>query len=304
VLAGLLAAADTIAPVRAKRLIIWAIPIGIVAVAAYGFWQGTSLDVVNAVRTGDLDAVKAALARDPSLVHTKVYPQGAERVDQQRDYQARTGESAWQGRWLVHEAAALGAGAVPMLDLLAGAGADLTVRLSGRTLLHLAARDGNLEVATWMIDRGLDADLRNDCSDRCDEAGQTPLHDAQAFRADDMSALLLARGADVDAVAQNGRTPLHLAAQGGQLGGAFVLCRYGADPTRRDIQGQSPYDLVLAPGMPRDASRADGAQLAQLGTWLKPDGGCARVAATARTSGTPVSDEAARVAFGETVPAR
>ena len=127
-----------------------------------------------------------------------------------------------------------------MLDLLAGAGADLTVRLSGRTLLHLAARDGNLEVATWMLDHGLDPDLRNDCSNRCDEAGQTALHDAQAVRADDMSALLLARGAEVDAIAQNGRTPLHLAAQGGQLGGAFVLCRHGADPARRDIQGQTP----------------------------------------------------------------
>jgi ankyrin repeat protein len=289
--------------VRAKPpWFVWAIPIGIVAVAAYGFWQGTSIDLVNAVRSGDLETVKTALARDPSLVHTKVYPQGYERVDQQRDYQARTGESAWQGRLLIHDAAARGEGAVAMLDLLAGAGADLTARLAGRTLLHLAARDGNLEVATWMLDHGLDADLRNDCSDRCDEAGQTALHDAQAVRADDMSALLLARGAEVDAIAQNGRTPLHLAAQAGQLGGAFVLCRHGADPTRRDIQGQTPFDLVVAPGQPRDPSRSTAAQLGQLGAWVKPDGGCARVAATARSGGTPVSDEAARVVFAETVP--
>jgi ankyrin repeat protein len=280
---------------------IWAIPIGIIALAAYGYWQGTPLDLVDAVRRGDLETVKAALARDRSLVHTKVYPQASERADQQRDDQARTGESAWQGRWLIHDAAARVEGAVPMLDLLAGAGADVTVRLTGRTLLHLAARDGNLEVATWMLDHGLDADLRNDCSDRCDEAGQTALHDAQAVRADDMSALLLARGAEVDAVAQNGRTPLHLAAQGGQLGGAFVLCRHGADPARRDIQGQTPYDLVLAPGQP---SRATAEQLSQLGAWLEPGGGCARVAAIARTRGTPVTDEAARVVFAETVPRR
>jgi ankyrin repeat protein len=287
--------------VRAKRLIVWAIPLGIVAVAAYGYWQGTPLDVVNAVRRGDLETVKNALARDPALVHTKVYPQGYERVDQQRDYQARTGESAWQGRWLIHDAAGRGEGAVPMLDLLAGAGADLTVRLSGRTLLHLAARDGNLEVATWLLDHGLHANLRNDCTERCDEAGQTALHDAQTIHADDMSALLLRRGAEVDAVAQNGRTPLHLAARAGQLGGAFVLCRHGADPTRRDIQGQSPYDLVLAPGHPRDPGRVTTDQLDQLAAWLRPEGGCGRVAATARATGAPVADDAARVVFAETV---
>jgi hypothetical protein len=280
----------------------WAIPLGIAAVAAYGFWQGTPLDVVNAVRSGDVATVKAALARDPSLVHTKVYPQGYERVDQQRDYRARTGDSPWQGRLLIHEAAAAGDGAVAMLDVLAAAGADLTVRLSGRTLLHLAARDGNLEVAGWLLGHGLDANLRNDCTDRCAEAGQTALHDAQALRADDMSALLLARGAAVDALAQDGRSPLHTAAQAGQLGGAFVLCRHGADPSRRDIQGQTPYDLAVAPGQPRDAAAAGGGQLADLIGWLKPDGGCARVAATARSSRAPVSDEAARVVFAETVP--
>lgn len=71
-----------------------------------------------------------------------------------------------------------------MLDALAAAGADLTVRLNGRTLLHLAARDGNLEVVIWLIDRGADVEASNDCPAPCPERGQRPLHDALAFNDD------------------------------------------------------------------------------------------------------------------------
>ena len=35
--------------------------LGILAVAAYGFWQGTPQDVVNAVRSGNVDGLKAVL---------------------------------------------------------------------------------------------------------------------------------------------------------------------------------------------------------------------------------------------------
>ncbi len=57
---------------------IWmarALVLGILAVAAYGFWQGTPQDVVNKVRAGNVEGLKAALARDPANVHTKVYAQ-------------------------------------------------------------------------------------------------------------------------------------------------------------------------------------------------------------------------------------
>lgn len=190
--------------------------------------------MVNAVRRGDLKAVTAEIARDPASVHARVYPQAYERVSQQRDYQARYGRSPWEGRYLIHDAAARGD--LPILETLAAAGADLTVRLDGRSLLHLAAREGNLQVAAWLLERG-----------------------------------------------------------------AFVLCRYGADPTRLDVAGKTPYDMSRMPTRKRDPQRARTDEEAMLTAWLRPNDGCAIVAATVRATGSPVSDDDARKVFAETV---
>ena len=66
-------------------------PLGILAIAAYGFWRGTPQDVVNAVRRGNVEAVRSALARDPANVHTKVYAQAYESLKSRSDYISRTG---------------------------------------------------------------------------------------------------------------------------------------------------------------------------------------------------------------------
>jgi hypothetical protein len=270
------------------------------AAAIYGWVQGTQVDIVNAVRRGDVDAVRAALARDPSLVHTRVYPQGYERASDQQAYLTRTGRSAWTGRVLVHEAADHADQAVALLELLAGAGADLHVRLDGRTLLHRAVHDGRVDVATWLLDHGADVDAPNACEDGCAERGETPLHEPRLVQGEAMVALLMARGAALEAATARGRTPLHRAAQAGQLGNAVALCRYGADPARVDAEGQTPYDLARAPGIQRD-TQLRSEDLRSLEAWLAPAGGCAQVSATARAGGAPVSDDAARQVFAATV---
>ena len=292
---------DTIAAVSATpwRFLL-VLPLGIVALAAYGYWQGTPQDIVNAVGRGDRSAVTAALARDPALVHTKVYPQAYERASERRAYEARFGRSPWEGRYLIHNAIGL-AEAVPMLETLTAAGADLSVRLKGRTLLHLAASAGNLEVATWLLEGGADVHAVNDCEAGCEQRGQTPLHDAQAFRDSEMSELLLAHGARVDAPSVNGRSPLHVAGDGSRLSGAFVLCRHGADPAQKDRSGKTPYDLARSPASSRDPNRVRPEDEAQLVQWLKPDGGCQQVAAAARSTGAPVSEDDARKVYAQTV---
>jgi ankyrin repeat protein len=191
--------------------------------------------------------------------------------------------------------------AVPMLDALTKAGADLTVRLHGRTLLHLAAGDGQLQVLTWLLRRGADVHAVNDCPAGCEQRGQTALHDAQAPGGDGASELLLARGARVDALSEAGRSALHVAAAGGNLPGVFLLCRHGADPARKDSSGATPHALA------QRAARAGVSQglpvewAAPLAQWLEPGGGCAHVAALAHSTGAPVPEDAARVIYGKSV---
>lgn len=274
--------------------------LGVAGFAAYGFWRGTPQSIVDAVRSGDLAAVRARLDRDPAEAHTQVFPQAYERASERRRYQARFGKSPWEGRLLIHEAASRIEDPTPMLDLLAGAGADLSVRLEGRTLLHLAARDGNLAVAAWLLDHGADVNATNDCSD-CPEKRQTALHDAQAFRDGEMSELLLTRGARVDARSASGGTPLHVAAGRGRLLGAFVLCRYGADPSIEEGAGLKAEDLALAP-QDQDPSTEPSADAEMLALWLKPGGGCSIVSEMSRVAGEPVSEDSAREVFSRTVP--
>jgi ankyrin repeat protein len=276
---------------------IWmarALVLGILALAAYGFWQGTPQDVVNAVRRGDAAALQAALARDQASVHTKVYAQAFETQSSRTNYRTRTGLDPWEGRYLVHDAVQVSSNALAVLDVLAAGGADLGVRLHGKTLLHLAAAEGDLEVATWLIDHGADVHAVVDCRDGCAERGYTPLHSGLEFRDDKMTELLLARGAVVEAAGADGRTTLHVAAARGKLSGAFVLARYGADLARADASGDTPFELAGGPAPGGTATPADLAAFAQ---WFAPGGPFAAVSASVRASGTPMSEDDARAVF-------
>ncbi len=270
---------------------------GILAVAAYGFWQGTPQDVVNAVRRGDVEGLKSALRKDPENVHTKVYAQAYESQSARNNYRSRTGKDPWEGRYLVHDAVEVSAEPLPILDALLAGGADFTVRLNGRTLLHLAATEGDVAVATWLLDHGADIHAVIDCADNCPERGYTPLHAGLAFRDDEMSVLLLARGARVDAAGANGRTAMHVAADRG-LSGALVLARHGADVLRKDAEGKTPYDLALVPA-PGATVPAD--ELRKFAQWFTPGGPFDTLSAKVRASGSPMSDEAARDLI-ETLP--
>lgn len=284
---------------KLRAVITWALLTAILGLAAFGYWQGTPQDIINAVHVGDVLAVNSALASDPALARTKVYPQAYERVSQQKEFEAKFGRSPWQGRYLVHDALAL-AEPLPMLQALLAAGADLWVRLDGATLLHLAVRAGQVGAANWLHAQGLSVQARNDCQAACPEHGQTPLHDAQALRDEEMSEWLLDRGAQVDALREDGKSALHVAGKAGRLGGALVLCRHGADAGRKDADGHTSHDL--AKGLSTVAG-ADvrGQAPSQLVQWLKPGGGCSQVAAMARTAGRPVPEADARKVYSRTV---
>ncbi|KAF8459969.1 hypothetical protein DFH94DRAFT_849315, partial [Russula ochroleuca] len=111
-------------------------------------------------------------------------------------------------------------------ELLRHNGADPHCRGSGmRTPLHSAASSGDLEVVQKLIQYGADISAKD--LEEC-----TPLYIASQGRSlknGFVSRLLLERGADVNARAKNGSTPLHQAFIFGALEVARVLLEHGAD---------------------------------------------------------------------------
>lgn len=103
------------------------------------------------------------------------------------------------------------------------------------------------------------------------EVGETPLHWA-TLRGDlIMLRLLMAHGAEVDHVDQDGKPPLHLAAFNGRVDVAEALLEAGADPNIQDVRGNTAIQWcilaggslrmlkkLLAHGAKADLANADG----------------------------------------------
>ena len=133
----------------------------------------------------------------------------------------------------LHAAAA--GGVASMTNTLILAGADPNVLDAYKeSSLHLAAENGHDGVASILLLKGADPNVKER------RAGQTPLHFAAC---EDRSALcvstLVAGGADKDSFDLDGRTPLHMAAQGGCLGAVEQLLAAGANVHIRQRYGIS-----------------------------------------------------------------
>ena len=94
------------------------------------------------------------------------------------------------------------------------------------TPLHLAARQGHLEIARLLLEKGADPNRMQDTTAR------TPLHLAVQHQHEQVTRLLLERGANPNLVARYGKretlVPLQLAARSGDGEIARLLLRYGA----------------------------------------------------------------------------
>jgi len=203
-------------------------------------------DVLEAIKRKDAGAVTKALDADPTLATAR--------------------NAAGQTPAIV----AIYWRAPQLLALLRARGVELDV--------FEAAAAGDAERVRALLDA--DPSLRNAHA----PDGWTPLHLASHFRQTAMIDLLLARGADVNAVSRNAdaNAPLHAAAAGGadsavmrrlveagarvnhrQSGGftalheiaaignadvARLLLDSGAQPDARNSEGQTPGDLARAAG--------------------------------------------------------
>jgi len=284
-----------------RWLLVIALPASLIVGGLVWAWrQGVpERDIRAAIHKRDLARVQKMLAGDPTLSRAKVYPQGSEPW--------RTGRSVsaveWRGRYLIHDAVEFGLGTA-VLDALLAAGADLSVRLEGRPLLHQAARSGEASSAAWLLDHGADLQGRTECNAPCEDQGRSALHDviasSNAPGKDRVLELLLERGAALEAVDAQGRTPLHLAAE--SVVTAWLLCRHGALVSARDAQGRTP----LAVAAQAEADRPSAGQYGRGATqdWLKPGGGCDELSMLARKRGSAVNEDEGRAVIGPFLCAR
>ena len=179
-----------------------------------------------------------------------------------RDYLARgldvNAPTALGERPIVYASRTLRAEAV---DLLLSAGADPNLpngapNREQDSALHGVSRhggqvtpviDAGVRIVKALLAKGADPRARNR------ERG-TPLQYAAAQRPE-LATLLIEAGADVRAADATGRTPLHAAAQGGQLALAKLLLDRGADVNAEEGGGLTP--LLIA----RDQKHRDMEQL-------------------------------------------
>jgi ankyrin repeat protein len=211
-------------------------------------------EFLQAVKAGNLRAVKALVAGEPGLLRARD-PAGVSAVLLAL-YHGR-GEVA--AELLAHhpgldifEAAA--AGRTERVAALLGADPKLKDRHSpdGFSPLGLAAFFGRREVLQLLLERGAAADVpsKNGMQVR-------PLHSAAANR-DGAAALataklLLEHGAQPNVRQEGGWTPLHQAAASGNLELMKLLLEHGADPRAVSDDQKSPRALALERGQPEAA---------------------------------------------------
>jgi ankyrin repeat protein len=119
---------------------------------------------------------------------------------------------------------------------------------SGETPLMMAALRGNLDWCRRMLDRGAKADFHS---------GWTPLHYAATGPDHRVVQLLLDRGAAIDALSPERRTPLMMAALYGSETSVGLLLSRGANAALRDAHGRRAADLARGAGRDKLADRLE-----------------------------------------------
>jgi RNA polymerase sigma factor (sigma-70 family) len=208
----------------------------------------TIVDLLKAVRAGDIERVKALLKEDPRLLVARD-PMGNTALI----IAVNSGHEALADLLFdagvepaLHEAAAIGDTARVRVAIDQHANQLDTDSPEGFTPLALAAHFGHLEVMRVLIDRG--ADVNRVATHRI---GVTPLHAALFGRQVAAALLLVERGADVtlarggSGLTRAGWTALHYAAGMGFSTLVQPLLDRGADPSRPDEERKTPLDVAI-----------------------------------------------------------
>jgi len=202
---------------------------------------GDATALLEAVRAGDADAVRALLEADPELAGARD-GEGRSAVLlalYHRQAGARDALLAAGPPLDVFEAAALG-----RLDLLrdhlaADPEAVESRSPEGFAPLHLAAFFGGADAVRLLLAAGADAN-----ADGANVLGVHPLHSAAAVCDHGAVAALLDAGAEADCRQRGGFTALHAAAHADDPELARLLLGHGADPALANDEGADAAALA------------------------------------------------------------
>mmetsp|Transcript_10422 Transcript_10422/g.19792 ORF Transcript_10422/g.19792 Transcript_10422/m.19792 type:complete len:370 (-) Transcript_10422:348-1457(-) len=111
----------------------------------------------------------------------------------------------------------------------------------GDTSLHLATREGHLEIVKELVKAGAVVDVE-------DAYQSTPLHDSAQDGCTAMVEYLISVGATVNRFDKNGGTPLHDAAWEGHFDTVDALLQAGAVPEAMNMNGHTPIQMAEKAG--------------------------------------------------------
>ena len=135
-------------------------------------------------------------------------------------------------------------GAMHEVERLVRSGSDVTeIAYPGGTPLHVAALEGNLEIAEFLLASGAAVNATEFSKD------ETPLHQAALGGHSDVISLLVRYGAEIDAQADKKFTPLHKAIYFGKSDAAIRLIELGADVKATTQFGFTPLHLAGVAGL-------------------------------------------------------
>ncbi len=201
--------------------------------------------LVEAIRSGDLEAVRDLLEAEPRLASER--PEGAPSFPLLAAYYRQPAIANLlvnRGAPVsIFEAAALGRTEDAKTLVTSDPNLVDAYNDDGFQPLGLACFFGHPDTARLFVEHGAAVNSPSRNSQRV-----TPIHSAVAAGDVESVRLLIAAGAAVSAVQEGGFTPLHQAAQAGQVEILRLLLDAGASPATKADDGSTPLDLAQRGG--------------------------------------------------------
>jgi ankyrin repeat protein len=206
--------------------------------------------LIDAVKAGDIEAVKRMLRDNPQLANART--EAGDSPILQAVYHAHTQLAELLLKKApelnIFEASAVG-DAKRIRELLEADAIQVnSYAHDGWTPLHLASFFGRQEAALVLLENGADLHALSK-----NETCNTPLHAAVAKGNADLVKLLLAAGADANAKTGNGWTPLHHAAFTGNQEITRILLAQRPDANAKNDKGQTALMIAVEKGHPEIA---------------------------------------------------